>query len=41
MAEVDCTLKPLEIRYEEDCVKCLVNTGNSWKADVDDDKTGD
>ena len=37
-AKADDALRPLEISYAEDCVKNLANTGNSWKADVDDGK---
>ena len=36
--EGDSALRPLEISYSEDCVKSIANTGNSWKAEVDDGK---
>ena len=37
-AKADAALRPLEMNYAEDCVKSIANTGNSWKADVDDGK---
>ena len=37
-AMADPALRPLEISYSEDCVRSIVNTGNSWKAEVDDGK---
>ena len=37
-AKTDLTLTALKISYSEDCVKSIANTGNSWKADVDDGK---
>ena len=35
-AKADPALRPLEISYSEGCVKSISNTGNSWKANVDD-----
>ena len=37
-AKADPALRPLEISYSEGCVKSISNTGNSWKANVDDAK---
>ena len=37
-AKADPALRPLEISYPEGCVKRIANTGNSWKANVDDAK---
>ena len=35
-AKSDGNLKPITIEYDVNCCKSVVNTGNSWKVDVDD-----
>ncbi len=32
-------LRPLQFTYGPDCIKSLVNTGNSWMAEIEDSKT--